>query len=184
MTSPIFYDVIKKYQRHNKILFDHNSVSLLSLINLIENSKHRVLILWAFFMVEQVCSQLKRDNVDDKLILNAVNITKSWSKGLLKMNEAKHSILTVHSMAKEFDNPSIIAKLHAIGHGLSTVHVKTHALGLIFYELTSIVRDFGIEHFESHVIKRIDFYEKKLDYYSNTYDYINQVWASFLIENK
>lgn len=184
MSSPQYIDVIKKYKNHNKILFNHNSISLYSLIDLIEQTNHRVLILWSFYMVDQIYSHLQTYNIDDEIILNSIIITKSWSKGLVKMDQAKRSILTLHSLAKKYDNPSVVAKIHAIGQGLSTVHVKTHALGLVFYELTGIVHDYGIDDFEFPVTERISMYVKKLETLSNNNEYENQEWASFLVKNK
>ena len=51
---------------------------------------------------------------------------------------------------------------HAVGQGCGTVHVETHAIGLVVYELTAIVRMYGIDDCEQMLIKRINEYQTYL----------------------
>jgi len=178
--NSLYLDVVQKYNSHNKILFNKNSKSLQPLVNLISQQNHRTLILWAFDIVEDIYRHIDSKFICHPIILNAIKLCKFWSKGQIKMSQAKSAILEVHSLAKETTNPSVIANLHAIGQGLSTVHVKTHALGIVYYELTSLVLENGIINFEDIIDERINHYTRKLLYFQSNIETLSQEWARFL----
>lgn len=92
------------------------------------------------------------------------------------------AILDCHTVSKTLSNPSDIALCHAIGQGLSTVHVETHAIGLALYELSAIVLK-DPEKFESEVEKRIQYYEERLIYFQNHRDERKRNWAAFLLKD-
>ena len=76
-----------------------------------------------------------------------------------------------------------IALCHSIGQGISTVHVETHALGLPFYELTSIVIK-NRDNYEEKVKEKINYYIDTLIYFQNNIDKIDRTWASFLLRDE
>lgn len=174
-----FLDVREKYKRKNLILFNQNSLSIEALNDSFNKTNHKVLILWAFKNVDRIYQELKNNHFDDERINEAILLCKRWKEGLVKMKEAKASILKVHAIAKEVDSLELIALLHAIAQGLSTVHVKTHAIGLVLYELTSIVRKYGIDDFFLQVDSRITNYISDLKEVKMELDKDNN-WASFL----
>ena len=100
------------------------------------------------------------------------------------MLEAKRAILDSHAVAKEIDDKECIAISHAIGHAGATVHVETHALGLVFYELTAIVLKVGLEKCDIAVGKKISYYYERLLYWQENIDDINVSWAKFLMEGR
>lgn len=71
---------------------------------------------------------------------------------------------------------------HAIGHAGATVHVETHALGLPFYELTSLVFKSGEDEYHEKVCKKIDYYCQRLIYWQENIDKLDLEWASFLMD--
>ena len=83
------------------------------------------------------------------------------------------------NIAKEIDDEYYIAICHAIGQGLSTVHVETHAIGLVMYELTSIVLKNRDNYYEK-VNDKINWYIKILKYFEDNVDNTQNKWASFL----
>ena len=164
MQANIYSDVFIKYKKGNKLLFNRSSRSLEPLLQLIESQEHRTLVLWAFKFVRELRNSIQDFFPNDERIDKAVSLCESWAKGDIKMPRAKKAILEVHAMAKETPNPIVIAKLHALGQGLSTIHVKTHAIGLLFYELTAIVLENGIDRFEGFTTKRINEYMDIVNY--------------------
>jgi hypothetical protein len=63
------------------------------------------------------------------------------------------------------------------------VHVETHALGLPFYELTSLVLRFGKDKYQKYVNEKTDYYCRRLIYWQENIDKLNFEWASFLMDN-
>ncbi len=75
------------------------------------------------------------------------------------------------------------ALCHAIGQALSAVHVKTHAMGLVFYELSAIVFAEGIGNCQNAVELRISEYIDRLIYWEENIDKGNYEWAGFLMKS-
>lgn len=98
---------------------------------------------------------------------------------------AKRAILNCHALAKELNQEYDIALCHAIGQGCSTVHVETHALGLVFYELTAIVIKHKYKDYQVEVLDKVQFYIRTLKGCQKHLDDLvsNQVWAEFLIRD-
>lgn len=96
---------------------------------------------------------------------------------------AKKAILDAHTVAKEIKDDVCIALCHAIGHAGATVHVETHALGFVFYELTAIVLANGKDSFNMAVSNKIDYYIESLLYWQKNTDTLNTPWAKFLLDD-
>ncbi len=182
MNSDSFSDVRIKIRNNNKIFFNQNSECLKPLLNLIASMNHRTMVLWALKMVREIHSSIRHYFDTDNRVGQAIILCEKWAKGDIKMQLAKKAILEVHHMAKETDNLRVITKLHAIGQGLSTIHVKTHAIGMVFYDLTSAVLEYGIDSFEEAVKNKINEYIITLKTCNQE---INKVikWNSFLMKD-
>lgn len=96
---------------------------------------------------------------------------------------AKRAILDAHAVAKEIDDNVYGALCHAIGHAGATVHVETHALGLPFYELTSLVLKFGKDEYQKQVYEKINYYYQRLIYWQENIDKIDFEWVGFLMDD-
>lgn len=84
-------------------------------------------------------------------------------------------------MAKDITDVSDQALCHAVGQGCGTVHVETHAIGLVVYELTAIVRMYGIDDCDQMLIKRINEYQTYLlECAKKTHQY---QWAKFISDD-
>ena len=68
------------------------------------------------------------------------------------MPVAKKAILDCHAAAKELSSLADIAHYHAVGQACGTVLANGHAIGYPIYDLTSIVRKYGIENCKCHVL--------------------------------
>ena len=175
----MYEDVELKIKRKNKILFTRESKCLKQLLELIRMQKHKTLVLWAFCCVEELIKIYNFKYHNDFRPTIAYETCKKWASGEIKMKEAKRCILECHSIAKEIDDEYYIAICHAIGQGLSTVHVETHAIGLVMYELTSIVLKNRDNYYEK-VNDKINWYIKILKYFEDNVDNTQNKWASFL----
>lgn len=173
-------DVIKKYKTKNQILFSRDSLYLQELLELIRLQSHRTLILWSFMCIEDIIGELKEKYPNEERPANALKLCKAWSRGEVKMQVAKKALLEVHSIAKEIDDPVDIALFHAIGQGCAVVHVETHAIGLPIYELTAIVRKYGINNCEDAIKDKINLYIKNLKICEKEIKNNNLKWADFL----
>lgn len=178
-----FRNVESKWQKGNQILFDRDSDCLQELMSRFGEQKHRTLVMWALDCAQSPLSVLKvRYPLEDRPG-NALKAAAAWARGDIKMPEAKRAILDAHAFAKEIIDPADIALIHAIGQAASTVHVATHALGLPFYELTSIVFEKGIDGYRDAVGAKINHYLDRLTYWQNHIDDAERPWAPFLLDD-
>jgi hypothetical protein len=77
----------------------------------------------------------------------------------------------------------IVVKGNAVGHAGATVHVETHALGLVIYELTAIVLKYGKEDYRKPVSEKIEYYYERLLYWQDHADLIRSEWADFMLDD-
>ena len=103
--------------------------------------------------------------------------------GRIKMPAAKRAILDAHAAAKEINEDEYAALAHAIGHAGASVHIETHALGLVIYELTAIVIQHGRDGYQKPVSDKIDYYYQRLLYWQENTDQPGCSWADFLANN-
>lgn len=150
---------------------------------LIEQQKHRTLVMWAFDCAKAPLAQFEKKYLQELRPRKTLDLCEDWSRGKVKMPAAKRAILDAHAVAKEIDDSVYGALCHAIGHAGATVHVGTHALGLPFYELTSIVLKFGKEEYQKKVQEKINYYRQRLVYWQENIDNINFEWAGFLMDD-
>lgn len=176
-------DVEIKLLKKNQILFSRKSVFLYELLELIRKQKHRTLVMWAFICAEEPLKILKENYPDENRPGDAIKLCKEWAKGKIKMPIAKKALLQVHAIAKEIQNPVHIALCHAVGQACATVHVETHAIGLPIYELSAIVKKYGIDNCKDPIENKIKYYIETLNYCEKNIDDSKNNWAYFLLDD-
>lgn len=181
--STMFSDVEKKLKKKNKILFSRDSECLQELKMLIEQQEHRTLVVWALDCAKIPLAQFEEKYPQELRPRRALDLCEKWSRGKIKMPVAKRAILDAHAVAKEMDDKVCGALCHAIGHAGATVHVETHALGLVFYELTALVLQFGKDEYQKPVSAKINDYCERLIYWQENIDRLDLEWASFLMDD-
>jgi len=139
--------------------------------------------MWTFDCAQKPLSIFEEKYPNEPRLRRALELCEVWARGIIKMPEAKRAILDAHAVAKEIDDKEYIAIVHAIGHAGATVHVETHALGLVFYELTAIVLNVGLEKCDLAVSKKISLYYQRLVYWQENIDAKNVSWAKFLLDD-
>ena len=179
----MFDDVAIKIKKKNQILFNFDSECLQEIIHDFQELDRIEAILWAFDEVEHLVEKLQTKYPEYNEITEVLKLARLWAHGEIKMPEAKKGILSCHALAKKMNDKVDIALVHAIGQGCSTVHVKNHALGIVFYTLTAIVIEQHYESYASIVLKQIDAYKLSMAYWKENGASIatTEKWASFLM---
>jgi len=175
----MYSDVDIKIKKKNKILFSKNSECLKELVELMNSSSHKELVLWAFDCCETTLDIFEEKYQQEKRPRICRDTTIEWSKGKIKMPIAKKAILDCHRVSKEIDDSEYGAMCHAIGHACATVHVQTHAIGLVIYELTSLVIRYGEHSYHKPVTEKIEYYINKLLFWKDDHNSNFREWASF-----
>jgi hypothetical protein len=179
----MFSDVEIKLKRKNTILFSRDSQCLQDLIKLIQLQNHRTIVMWALNCAKVPLEQFETEYPDEHRPRTCLELCEDWARSKVKMPIAKKAILDSHAVAKEINDSEYGALCHAIGHAGATVHVETHALGLSFYELTSIVLKYGKDDFPKPVTEKIDYYYDRLLYWEENTDKLGLNWADFLLDD-
>lgn len=178
----MYDDIEVRLKKGNKLLFSRDSKCLQELIQLICRQNHRVLVLWAFECVKVPMRVLLDKYPEEEKLRLAFDLCTKWARGEVKMPIAKRAILDCHAIAKELDNDYDKALCHAIGQGLATVHVETHAIGLPIYELSAIVFQHR-ENYQELIQEKIKYYIDILCYFEKNIDKTEGKWADFLLKD-
>ncbi|MDY0235230.1 MAG: hypothetical protein RBR71_04350 [Gudongella sp.] len=176
----MFSDVEIKIKRKNKIFFSRKSKSLLDLVELMELQNHRIMVMWALDCASIALKNFEDKYPDEKRPRICLEMCDDWARGKVKMPEAKRSILDCHAVVNGINDSEYQALCHAIGQAGSTIHVKSHALGLPIYELTAIVLRYGEKDFYKPVSEKIECYYNRLLYWQDNTDILDFEWAKFL----
>ena len=175
-------EVQQKDKRKNQILFSKDCPLFDQLNLLLAQQNHRAVVLWALELAEEAVGCLKERYPQDFRPSDALNVTRLWAAGKVKMPVAKKEILRCHGMAKELSSPEDIALCHAIGQACGTVHTVGHALGFPIYELTGIVRKLGVENCRNAVEERVRQYIERLVYWQEHEPGYQGEWAKFMLK--
>lgn len=176
-------EVQSRIKRKNQVLFSKDSEFLEDLTALIQEQNHRTMVLWAFELADETAGKLRKRYPDERRPEEAVAISKAWAAGKVKMPEAKRAILQAHAFAKEIDSLEDIALCHAVGQACGTVHANGHALGFPIYELTAIIRCYGVPECKEIVEKRKQHYKDRICYWRENYESYPCEWASFMLKD-
>ena len=139
----------------------------------------RALVLWALEVAEEALADFEAERPFEARPRIALERSAAWARGEIRMPEARRAILNAHAAAKDAGDRRLAVLAHAIGQAASTVHVKTHAKGFVFYELTAIRLRAG-EDWEAQVLRRIGTYEERLLFWRERSDDPERRWAKFL----
>lgn len=179
----MFDDVELKLKKKNQILFNRQSECLQVLKTLIEQQKHRTIVLWALDCAKIPLARIEEKYPNEPRPRVTLEVSEAWSSGRIKMPIAKRAILDAHAVAKEIDDAECGALCHAIGHACGTIHAETHALGLPFYELTALVLRYGKDGYRKPVCEKIGYYCDRLVYWQENIDKQDREWAEFLLDD-
>ncbi|MFH0767401.1 MAG: putative immunity protein [Bacillota bacterium] len=167
-----------------KLLFNRESEVLQPLRALIEEQKHRTLVLWAIDCADRLLSLFEENHLDDTRPREALEKAKAWSLGEIKMPIANKAALDAHQAASLVeDDLAACAAARAIGHVVGTVHVETHAMGLVIYGLTAFVRKHP--EIEQNILtdREVSWFYTRLKFWESHVSQIQRTWAPFLLRD-
>lgn len=170
----------KRVKTKRQILFQKDDEFIQELLLLINQQSCQTVILWALDLAEETVCLLERKYPADIRARQALEMTKLWGCGEIKMPAAKKAILACHAAAKELSSLEDIAHHHAVGQACGTIHANGHAIGYPMYDLTSIIRKYGIESCKYPVENRKGYYIDKLLYWKKHSMEFHGSWANFL----
>lgn len=176
-------EVETRLKRGNQLLFSKDSALLTDLNTMIQEQNRRTLALWAFEFADEVVQALSERYPDETRLKAAVQLSRAWAAGNVKMSVAKQAILQAHAMAKELDSLEDQALCHAIGQACSVVHTSGHALGFPIYELTALVRRHGVPACRPIVEARMKRYIERIEYWREHEHTSSYEWATFMRED-
>lgn len=167
-------------KKKRKILFDKDNELLQELSFLLEKENRKVITLWALDFADEITKLINKKHLDDRRPNEAAFLCREWAEGKIKMPPAKAALLQVHAMSKEMASDEDVALCHAVGQACSVVHTTGHAMGLPIYELTAIVRGYGIEGCRNAVENRVEEYIERLHYWGENSNESKYKWADFI----
>lgn len=167
-----------------KLLFSRSSECIQPLRTLVEQQTHPTLVLWALDCAPAFLNLFEQLVQNDCRPRTALETAAQWARGQVKMPAAKQAIHAAHNAAASASNPIAEAAARAVGHAAATVHVETHALGLVFYGLTALVYNSTPEEADKIVDERLDWFYSRLLYWQNFDGTMQMQWAPFLLKNK
>lgn len=177
-----YKEVEEKLKRKNQILFSKDSEFLQDIALLIQNQNHRTVVLWALDLAEESVRILEERYPGENRPRKAIEATRLWAAGKIKMPQAKREILNCHALAKEISDLGDIALCHAVGQACGVVHTVGHAMGYPIYELTAVVRKYGIDNCKDVIELRKQEYIDRLNYWKNNYRNHKGEWADFMLK--
>jgi hypothetical protein len=172
--------VADRMRRKRQILFSGDDALLLELAAMLDALPRRAAVLWALEMAEETAVILEAKYPGDARARAALDMTRLWAAGKIKMPAAKRAILDCHGAAKETACAEDAAHYHALGQALSVVHTVRHAMGYPIYDLTAIVRKLGMGDCKKPVEARIVHYADRAAHWREHYAESAGEWAKFL----
>lgn len=170
----------KRIKVGRQILFSKDDEIILMLGGMLEAAPRPALVLWALELAEESVRILEERYPEEERPRQALDMSRKWAAGEIKMPLAQRAILDCHAFAKEINSRADIARCHAIGQACGTVHAKGHAVGYPIYDLTALLRENAEGDWEELVQERVEHYIDRLQYWKENYRDYPGSWAGFL----
>jgi len=165
-----------------KLLVTRESPSVQPIMALIEKQKHKTLVMWVIDCAERVLGIFEERHPDDSRPREALEAARAWARGEIKMPVAKKAAHAAHNAATAVaDDPAACAAARAMGHVVGTVHVETHAMGLVMYGITAFVYASEPKNADQIIAKELDWLYDRLLYWEKNIDKVDTPWACFLM---
>lgn len=167
-----------------KLLVTRESPCIQPIRELIEKQKHRTLVSWVIECAEHVLPIFEERHPNDSRPRDAVKAAEAWSHGDIKMSIAKKAAHAAHNAATEAEfDPAACAAARAMGHVVGTVHVETHAIGLVIYGITAFIYASDEMSADDVIARECKFFYDRLIYWEANIDRKERTWAHFLLRD-
>jgi hypothetical protein len=172
-----------------KAIYDHPN--LLSLYESIGRQDHRTLVLWALDTGKEILEIYMAAFPEDPRPAQAFEAAEAWSRGEIKMPQAKKAARETHEAARDAKlakrNPEIddtkldaaVAAAHAMGQIIGVVHVATHSPAYVAYAVQAAVILNSQGDQEKTLSEAANLLSVRLAYWASA-DKENRPWANFL----
>ncbi len=168
-------------KNYRKLLVTRSTPELAPLRALVEEQTHLALVLWALDCAAPTLSLFEKYAPHDPRPRQALQAAEAWARGSIKMPVAKKAAHAAHHAATEAAaNPIACSAARAMGHVVGTVHVETHALGLVFYGITAKIYEEGIEYTQNILQQELAWYYNRLLFWQQEAPRQKGPWAGFL----
>ena len=134
---------------------------------------------WALEAVKEPAARLEALTGSD-IPGRTLAAARCWAAGEITMPVAKREILLCHHLAAEMQEPEAVALCHAVGQACSVIHTPRHGMGLPVYELTALVRRYGLPEGAEAVEERVEAYARLLAAQPEEAG-PGEKWAAFLL---
>lgn len=94
---------------------------------------HRLLAVWAADCAEHVLPYFEEKYPNDDRPRKAVEAARAWTRGEIRVSQARTAALAAHAAARDADEDTARAAARAAGHAAATAHVAGHARGAALY---------------------------------------------------
>ena len=170
--------------RMKKLMFTRESECVQPIRELICMQNHRTLVLWCLDCAPRYATMYKNAFPTDGRLDTLLKVTESWSRGEIKMPTAKKYILDAHRAATEAEGfPSAQAAARAVAHAASSIHVETHAIGMVLYGLTAVWHSADEKGRDSAITKECLWLRNRLAYWAQEEPQMDGDWATFLLRD-
>ena len=167
-----------------KLLVTRESACVQPIRELIEKQKHRTLVLWTIECAERVLAIFEEKYPYEMRPREAVEAARAWARGEIKMPVAKMAAHATHNAATAVsEDPAACAAARAMGHVVGTVHVETHAIGLVMYGITAFVYHANPKDADDVIANECKWFYDRLRYWEEMIDKLDTTWASFLLKD-
>lgn len=168
-----------------KLLVTRESACLQPIRELIEKQKHMTLVSWSIECAERILQIFEKKYPQDKRPREAVEAAKKWACGEIKMPAAKKAAHAAHNAATAVaeEDPAACAAARAMGHVVGTVHVETHAIGVVMYGITAFVYAAEQKESDDVIAKKCKWFYDRLQYWETNIGKVDTTWASFLLRD-
>lgn len=167
-----------------KLLYGPTSECVQPLVQLAACLPRKTLVLWALDCAIPYLMLFEGSCPHDDRPRQMLAQADRWARGEIKMPEAKKAILAAHKAATAAaDFPAAQAAARAAAQAASTIHVKTHAMGLVYYGLTAIAYTPPKNTANARVDTECTRLYQRMCYWQQNAGNTNRPWASFLLRD-
>lgn len=103
----------------------------------LRDSDHRLLALWAADCAQHVLHFFEEIHPRDKRPRQAIELTRAWARGDIKVTQAKIAAWAANNAAREVSGAAKEAA-HAAGQAAVVAHVAAHELGAAAYAIRAV----------------------------------------------
>lgn len=104
---------------------------------------HRLLALWAAECAEHVLPYFEDRYPKDDRPRKAIEAARAWTRGEIRMGQARITALAAHAAARNADDDAARAAARAAGHAGATAHVAGHARAAASYAVKAAAASAG-----------------------------------------